>query len=88
MSQAMYAGRFSDARHSLEETVHQAVINTLWWHYRDDNMGTVSVFRDDLEPVNRLLVPDDIIQDLRPVLFYPRRVENPRKSKPEGRIPW
>ena len=51
-------------------------------------MRAVAIFRDDLEPVNRLLVPDDIIQDLWPILFYPTCAEKLRKSKPEGRVPW
>ena len=56
--------------------------------YRDDNVRAVSVLCDDLEPVNRFLVPDDIIQDLRSVLFYPRCAEKSRKLKPKGHVPW
>ena len=51
-------------------------------------MRTVPILRDDLEPVNRLLVPDDIFQDLRSVLFYPRRAEKPRQSNVKEHIPW
>jgi len=70
---------------STELNCNQA---TVMDSYRDDNVRAVPVPRDDLEPVNRFLVPDDIIQDLRPVLFYPRCAEKSRKLKPEGRIPW
>lgn len=41
-------------------------------------MRAVPILRDDLEPVDRFLVPDDVIQDLRPVFFYPGRAEKLR----------
>ena len=49
--------------------------------YRDDDVRTVPILRDDLEPVDRLLVPDNIVQDLRPVLFYPGWAEKPGKHE-------
>jgi hypothetical protein len=84
----MYAGRFSNARHSLEETQLSRNQVTAMGVYRDDDVRAVPVLRDDLEPVNRLLVSDDIIQDLRSVLFYPRCAEKPRRLEPSGCIPW
>lgn len=42
-------------------------------------MRTIPVLRNDFESLDRLLVPDNIIQFLRSVLFYPIRVERPRK---------
>ena len=44
-------------------------------------MRAVPILRNDLESVDRLLVPDDIVQDLRPVLFYPRRAEESKKRE-------
>lgn len=52
--------------------------------YRNDDMRTVSVLRDDLEPLNRLLVSDDIVQNLRSILFYPTCTEGPRKKNTRG----
>ena len=47
-------------------------------------MRAVPVLRDDLESLNRLLVPDDIVQNLRPILFYPMRAENPHEIDATG----
>lgn len=47
-------------------------------------MRAIPILRNDLEPVDRLLVPDDIVQDLRPVLFYPKWAEKPRRHERRG----
>ena len=49
--------------------------------YRNDDMRAVPFLRDNFEPLNCLLVPDDIIQDLRPELFYPICAEKFRKTQ-------
>jgi len=78
----MNAGRFSDTRHSLKvPSVKPVSKEEQSISYRNDNVRAIPILRDDLEPVDRLLVPDDIVQDLRPVLFYPKWGEKPTKRE-------
>ena len=41
------------------------------WHTGDDKMRHIAISGDDLEPLNRLRVADDIVQDVWPVFFDP-----------------
>lgn len=66
----MYACGFSDSWHSLRRNVRGCVTKGKGAH-RNDDMRTVSIPRNDLEPLNGVCIADDVVQDLWSVLFDP-----------------
>lgn len=43
---------------------------------RDNQVGDVSMLGEVLQPLDRVLVADDVVQQHRPVLLHPNKLNN------------
>lgn len=85
----MYARSFSDSRHTLRgfETQNQGETTK---SHRNDDVRTIAIFCDDLQPFDGVHIPYYVVQNLRSVFFDPKDDLSLSKGSDDVKIsiPW
>jgi hypothetical protein len=70
MRQTMYACSFANSGHSLRECEHQTKQQSII-SYRNNDMRTISIFRDDFQSLNSVYIAYYVVQNIWPIFFDP-----------------
>lgn len=89
----MYARRLSYPRHALHGTQTSVPMPTHTEYNTTngyDDMGTIAILRNDLESVNRVRVPNNVVQLKRPIFLNPDKelVKFTGPLEREKPVPW